>query len=90
MRLYLIDKLKKKSLIGLVSGSDISKIDEQLGGPERKTAILCFVAVLFLNNNLIKINLFFFYLDTAQFDYVFSENGLVAFKNGTELKRQVC
>lgn len=59
MRLYLIDKLKKKSLIGLVSGSDISKIYEQLGGPECKTAIIYFVAVLFLNINLIKINLFF-------------------------------
>lgn len=30
------------------------------------------------------------YLDAAQFDYVFAENGLVAFKDGVEFKRQVC
>jgi phosphomannomutase len=60
VRSYLIDRLKKKSVIGLVSGSDISKINEQLGGAEY----------------------------TAQFDYVFAENGLVAFKDGIEFKRQ--
>ncbi|XP_022173560.1 phosphomannomutase isoform X1 [Myzus persicae] len=60
VRSYMIDELKKKTLIGLVSGSDISKIEEQLGGPEY----------------------------TAQFDYVFAENGLVAFKNGAVLKKQ--
>ncbi|XP_015364627.1 PREDICTED: phosphomannomutase 1 [Diuraphis noxia] len=62
VRTYMIEELKKKTFIGLVSGSDISKIDEQLGGPEY----------------------------TAQFDYVFAENGLVAFKNGAVLKKQVC
>lgn len=30
------------------------------------------------------------YVDAAQFDYVFAENGLVAFKDGVEFKRQVC
>jgi len=33
----MVDELKKKTLIGLVSGSDISKIEEQLGGPECRT-----------------------------------------------------
>ncbi|XP_050432211.1 uncharacterized protein LOC126840485 [Adelges cooleyi] len=60
VRSYLINDLKKVSNIGLVSGSDISKISEQIGGSE-------FV---------------------SQFDYVFAENGLVAFKNGTEFKKQ--
>jgi len=37
----MIEELKKKTLIGLVSGSDISKIEEQLGGPECKSANVC-------------------------------------------------
>lgn len=55
----MVDKLKKKTLIGLVSGSDVSKIDEQLGGPECKIAIVCLIAVPFLKINLTKIKLFF-------------------------------
>lgn len=35
-------------------------------------------------------NIIFFHLDVAQFDYVFAENGLVAFKDGIEFKKQVC
>jgi hypothetical protein len=29
------------------------------------------------------------FVDMAKFDYVFAENGLVAFKDGAEFKRQV-
>jgi len=39
--MYMIEELKEKTLIGLVSGSDISKIEEQLGGPECKSANKC-------------------------------------------------
>lgn len=60
VRSYMINDLKKRTFIGLVSGSDVSKINEQLGGAEY----------------------------AAQFDYVFAENGLVAFKDGKEFKRQ--
>jgi len=49
-----MEKLKKKVTVGLVGGSDLPKILEQLGG----------------DNAL------------SNYDYVFSENGLVAHKNG--------
>ena len=50
----LQNKLKTKVKVGLVSGSDLSKVAEQMGGSE-------------------VVN---------RFDYVFPENGLVAYKNG--------
>ncbi|CAF2619605.1 unnamed protein product [Rotaria sp. Silwood2] len=49
-----LQKLRKKCLVGLVGGSDIAKIAEQIGGIQA----------------------------IAKYDYVFAENGLVAFKNG--------
>ncbi|UJR38563.1 hypothetical protein I4U23_031229 [Adineta vaga] len=49
-----LQEVRKKCLIGLVGGSDIVKIVEQIGG-----------------TNAI-----------AKYDYVFAENGLVAYKNG--------
>lgn len=49
-----LEALQKKVFVGLVGGSDLVKIAEQMGGlPE-----------------------------AMKFDYCFSENGLVAFKNG--------
>ncbi|XP_065160037.1 phosphomannomutase 2 [Atheta coriaria] len=51
---FLVSKLRSKYYIGLVGGSDFSKISEQMCGLE----------VL------------------SKFDYVFSENGLVEFRNG--------
>lgn len=51
---FLLKKLKPVSHLAIVSGSDMKKVAEQLGGEE----------VL------------------QQFDYVFPENGLVAYKNG--------
>jgi len=47
------------------------------------------MSVPLVKNNL-TIKMFFICSDTAQFDYVFAENGLVAFKNGAVLKKQVC
>jgi len=49
-----MERLRNKITVGLVGGSDLAKILEQLGSPEA-------------------IN---------RYDYVFSENGLVAHKNG--------
>lgn len=49
-----LQEIRKKCLIGLVGGSDIGKIAEQIGGVQA-------------------IN---------KYDYVFSENGLVAYKHG--------
>ncbi|XP_070500151.1 phosphomannomutase [Chironomus tepperi] len=57
---FLYTKVKSKATIGVVSGSDLEKIKEQLNG-----------------DRLLK-----------DFDYVFSENGLVFIKNGVEISKQ--
>ncbi|XP_055327975.1 phosphomannomutase 2-like [Paramacrobiotus metropolitanus] len=49
-----LENLQQKVHVGLVGGSDLAKIAEQMGGME----------------------------EAMRFDYCFSENGLVAFKNG--------
>jgi len=53
MRLFM-EKLRSKVIVGIVGGSDLPKIKEQMGGDY-------FV---------------------ASYDYVFAENGLVAYKSG--------
>lgn len=53
MKSFLLKKLKNKVAIGLVSGSDLSKVSEQMG----KECV-------------------------QDFDFVFPENGLVAYKDG--------
>ena len=59
MRDLLQDKLKAKVSIGLVSGSDLVKVSEQMG------------------KNCVN-----------EFDFVFPENGLVAYENGVEIGRE--
>ena len=54
--LELLNKLKEKTTIGIVSGSDLSKVSEQLGDD-------CI----------------------EKFDYVFPENGTVAYKDGKKI-----
>lgn len=56
-----MEKLKKKVTVGLVGGSDLVKILEQLGGDKA----------------------------LGKYDYVFSENGLVAHKNGELIFKEV-
>ncbi|XP_046569682.1 phosphomannomutase 2-like [Haliotis rubra] len=56
-----MEKLKTKVVVGLVGGSDLPKITEQMGG----------------SADVIK-----------KFDYLFAENGLVAFKNGDEIGQE--
>nr|SVE73479.1 EOG090X0438 [Daphnia atkinsoni] len=51
---FLLTKVKPVATVGLVGGSDLAKIEEQMGGAD-------------------VIN---------KYDYVFAENGLVAYKNG--------
>jgi len=61
--------LKEKVTIGLVGGSDLVKIAEQMGGcGENKTQS---------TYNIVK-----------KYNYVFAENGLVAYKNGSLLSKQ--
>ena len=57
---FLLNDLKPKVTVGLVGGSDLAKIAEQMNGPDV----------------------------VDKFDYVFSENGLVAHKNGKLIDRQ--
>ena len=55
----LLQNLRKKVSIGIVSGSDLSKVSEQLG------------------SNCLN-----------EFDFVFPENGLVAYENGSLIEKQ--
>ena len=56
-----MDRLRQKVTVGLVGGSDLVKILEQLGGDDA----------------------------LHKYDYVFSENGLVAHKNGQLIFQEV-
>jgi len=58
MKEFLL-RLKEKAVIGIVGGSDLPKMEEQMGGDGV----------------------------TEMYDYVFSENGLVAFKDGKLLNK---
>ncbi|XP_054168051.1 uncharacterized protein LOC128965389 [Oppia nitens] len=65
----VLTKLKEKVTIGLVGGSDLPKIAEQMGrqGDDVSEAI----------DDVIQ-----------RYDYVFAENGLVAYKNGSLLAKE--
>lgn len=65
--------IKKKVVIGIVGGSDYDKMQEQMGGDDGKHI---FARVNFVMYKSIYI------IVTKMYDYVFSENGLVAYKNG--------
>lgn len=58
--LEFMEKVRGKVTCGLVGGSDLKKIAEQMGGME----------------------------EVMKYDYVFAENGLVAFKGGEEIGRE--
>ena len=58
MKEFLL-KFKEKAVIGIVGGSDLPKMQEQMGGDDV----------------------------TQMYDYVFSENGLMAYKDGKLLNR---
>jgi phosphomannomutase len=81
----MLDKLvalREKVTIGIVGGSDINKQYEQLG--ETGMSYLAFassVDPLHLTSLAIAV--------LKDFDYVFSENGLNAFKDGETLAVQV-
>jgi len=57
---FLLNDVRPKVPIGVVGGSDLSKIMEQMGGKQALTDL----------------------------DYVFAENGLVAYKNGEQIGMQ--
>jgi len=73
-----LQKVRKKCLVGLVGGSDIVKIAEQIGGTQGN--IQGFFFLQFFE---------FVYLAIAKYDFVFAENGLVAYKNGNKFFEEV-
>lgn len=58
---FLLESVRKNFDIGVVGGSDLNKIKEQLGG-----------------ESILK-----------KYKYVFAENGLIAYKDGKQLPKQV-
>lgn len=86
-----MQNLNKKVVVGLVGGSDLSKISEQMliNGIDGNLVLVINIAVI------IDINTFFYLISKCsilvikRYDYVFSENGLVAHKNGELLSREV-
>ena len=82
-----MNNVKPKATLGLVGGSDLNKIAEQMGGMD---GIFVFVIKIIITD-LIKCNFFFslMLIVLEKFDYVFAENGLVAYKNGKLIGRMV-
>jgi len=68
MELFM-KKLMEKVTVGLVGGSDLGKIAEQMGG---------------IGENITQST----YDIVNKYDYVFAENGLVAYKNGSLLAKE--
>lgn len=89
-------KLRQKVVVALVGGSDFPKLEEQMGGDNGKISQkISFITLKILALNVptgvaLNWNEFFFYFPvTTLYDYVFSENGLVAYKNGELFHKQV-
>ncbi len=64
-----VKKLMEKVTVGLVGGSDLAKIAEQMGGIGENTTQSTYDIV-------------------NRYNYVFAENGLVAYKNGSLLAKE--
>ncbi|KAF4518142.1 hypothetical protein B566_EDAN008844 [Ephemera danica] len=77
MKKFLLEEVKPKCHIGLVGGSDLDKISEQMDGNDTT-----FRAIFYFYLSPISVSV----MDKCNF--VFAENGLVAFKNGTEIGRE--
>lgn len=88
--------------VGVVGGSDLVKITEQLGstGDEHRRSSLDLLRVRCsvtmrgdelcnVGSNWFALLLLFVFAVITDYDYVFSENGLVAHKNGQLIGTQV-
>lgn len=90
-------KLREKVVVALVGGSDFPKLEEQMGGDNGKISLkIYFIALEILAvhvpywRGILKMKRIVFYFPvTTLYDYVFPENGLVAYKNGELFHRQV-
>lgn len=70
--------LRKKAVIGFVGGSDLSKQYEQLGESSKYLVLLTCWSFNWLCPLVLK-----------DFDFCFAENGLTAYRLGTQLQSQV-
>lgn len=89
---FLMDEVKPKVSIGLLGGSDLTKVIEQMGGDHGMTQMLILYIQLTCKQIYLMFNFFNFFKTfpaLKDFDFVFSENGVVAFKNGEEIGREV-
>lgn len=91
-----LENLRTQVRVGVVGGSDLSKIKEQLGDDgERHTHLYlcCRLLIYLLLKNVFRLSLcsslLSVYIVIQKVDYVFAENGLVAYKNGQLLSIQV-
>ena len=95
----VLSRLRKYCYVGVVSGSDLCKVSEQLAlTSDTDSEIFCLnfcfsnmypLICVFSRKTLLPDYALYFISVTKEFDYVFSENGLVAFKNGELLSRMV-
>ena len=83
MKEFILE-LKKKVVIGIVGGSDFDKMQEQMGGDDSKE-----MRVIFASKIFVTLIICVLITVTKMYDYVFSENGLVAYKNGELVATQV-
>lgn len=75
-----LQKLRARVRVGVVGGSDLDKIKEQLGDDgETRTSVLVWAQQVC---SYLPLTLFSLCSVIHNMDYVFAENGLVAYKNG--------
>lgn len=88
-----LEQLRTRVRVGVVGGSDLSKIKEQLGddGETHTSVPLYCTSYPSILQACRQFDSLFFCLCAViqKVDYVFAENGLVAYKNGELLSVQV-
>lgn len=82
----MLEKLREKCIIGVVGGSDLAKITEQLG-QDCMCVALSLKALTFRSSKEQQTHLY--YIVFQRVDYAFSENGLVAHKKGELISKAV-
>lgn len=83
-----LQKLRTRVRVGVVGGSDLSKIKEQLGDDREKHIQASFMLSISIDWSCDSL-LFCLCAVIQKVDYVFAENGLVAYKNGELLSVKV-
>ena len=82
--LEFLKALRARTKIGMVGGSDLSKQKEQLGDDGMR--VICAIA----DTDRSHADLLLPLSVLSMFDYVFPENGLMAFRDGRLFSQMVC